>query len=157
MQKFNVIMSLCVLAACNAGSGVGLDESGRPLRRGPPPGDEPTLANIQDRIFTPLCTQCHVGAGAPQGLRLDELNAFGDLVNVPSREVPALLRVEPFDPDRSYLVQKIEGTAAVGAQMPPGGPPLPVEDIQLIRDWIADGAPPDGTAIVMRNLERDKR
>ena len=53
------------------------------------------------------------------------------------------MRVEPFRPDDSYLVHKVEGTQAVGAQMPFGGPPLPDEDQMLIRQWIADGAMPD--------------
>lgn len=134
------------VAACSAGSGEGLDISGRPIGNAPPPGDEPTLANVQARVFTPICTACHIGAAAPLGLRLDEANAFNDLVGVNSQQVGGLLRVEPFSPDASYLVRKIEGTAAVGAQMPLGGPPLPVEDIQLVRDWILDGAPNNPSA-----------
>ena len=62
------------------------------------------------------------------------------LVNVPSLEVPALLRVEPSNPDDSYLVQKIEGTAAVGGRMPLGGDALPPDTIAAIRQWITDGA-----------------
>ncbi len=96
---------------------------------------------IQSTIFTPICTACHVGAGAPRGLRLDEANSFALLVNVASSEVPGLLRVNPGDPDQSYLVQKIEGTAAVGGRMPLGGPPLAQDRIDLVRNWIAAGAP----------------
>jgi len=59
---------------------------------------------------------------------------------VPSGEVPTLLRVEPGNPDDSYLVQKIEGTASVGAQMPLGGPALSDEQVAAIRQWITDGA-----------------
>jgi len=62
------------------------------------------------------------------------------LVNVPSSEVPSILRVDPGNPDDSYLVQKIEGTASVGEQMPLGGPVLPDEQIAAIRQWITDGA-----------------
>ena len=40
------------------------------------------------------------------------------LVNVASSEVPNLLRVNPGNPDQSYLVQKIQGNAAVGVRMP---------------------------------------
>lgn len=128
------------MAACTAGSGRGLDANGRPIGEAPDPGDLPTLANVQARVFTPVCVQCHAGANAPVGLRLDEANAFNDLVNVPSQQVNNLLRVEPFNPDRSYLVQKVEGTAAVGLQMPRNLPPIPPDDMQLIRDWISDGA-----------------
>lgn len=61
--------------------------------------------------------------------------------------MPALLRVAPGDPDSSYLVQKIEGSAAVGARMPIGRPPLDAEAITLIRQWIAAGALPPPAAL----------
>ena len=70
-------------------------------------------------------------------------NSFNALVGVPSIEVPGLLRVEPSNPDDSYLVQKLEGTAAVGARMPLGSPnPLNAALIADIRAWIAAGADP---------------
>ncbi len=50
-------------------------------------------------------------------------------------------RVEPGDPDNSYLIHKLEGTQAVGDRMPQGGPFLDEETIGDIRQWIADGAP----------------
>ncbi|MBW3568476.1 MAG: hypothetical protein KY410_11070, partial [Proteobacteria bacterium] len=106
-----------------------------------------TLDSIQDNVFTPICTQCHTGASAPQGLRLEEGVSYGMLVNVASTEVPSLLRVEPGNPDDSYLIQKLEGTAAVGDRMPLGGPYLPQADIDVIRQWITDGA--SETATVM--------
>ena len=142
MRPSFTLLSTLLIVACAPGSGDGLDANGRPIGETPDPGDAPTLANIQARIFTPICTQCHIGAAAPQGLRLDEANAFTNLVNFPSQEV-GLLRVEPFRPDDSYLVHKVEGTQAVGGQMPLGGPPLPIDDQMLIRQWIANGAMPD--------------
>lgn len=99
-----------------------------------------TLDSIQDNVFTPICTECHTGGSAPQGLRLEEGVSYGMLVNVASTEVPSLLRVDPGDPDDSYLIQKLEGTAAVGDRMPLGGPYLPQADIDVIRQWITDGA-----------------
>ena len=140
MERLSILFCALLIAACSAGSGEGLDASGRPIGETPDPGDEPTLANIQARVFTPICTQCHVGAAAPQGLRLDSANAFNNLVGIPSREVGGLLRIDPFNPDDSYLVQKIEGSAAVGGRMPLGGPPLPDADIMLIRQWVLEGA-----------------
>ena len=58
-----------------------------------------------------------------------------------------LLRVDPFNPEDSYLVQEIEGTASVGAQMPFGEPRLADKDIALIRDWILGSALPDEASI----------
>jgi hypothetical protein len=99
-----------------------------------------TLESIQDNVFTPICITCHAGAAAPQGLRLEEGMSHAMLVNVPSVEVPALRRVDPGNPANSYLIQKIEGTAAVGGRMPLGGPALPQATIDAIRQWITDGA-----------------
>jgi hypothetical protein len=134
-----------LLAGCG-GSGEGLDQNGRPLdgNGGGGGGSALTadLQSIQDNVFTPICTACHAGAAAPLGFRLDAASAFAMLVNAPSVEVPTLLRVSPGDPDSSYLIQKLEGHAQVGGQMPLGQAPLPQATIAVIREWIANGAAP---------------
>ena len=130
-----------VLAGC-AGKGTGLDTNGRPITGGGSGGITADFKSIQDNVFTPICTVCHAGGAAPQGLRLDSANSYNLLVNVPSNEVPSLMRIKPGDPDNSYLVQKIEGHASVGGQMPLGGPPLSAEQIAAIRQWVTDGAQP---------------
>lgn len=141
--------ALCfVLCGC-AGNGEGLDQSGRPDEG----GDAPLTAefeSIQDNVFTPICMACHAGAAAPLGLRLDEGVSFAMLVNAPSVEVPAVLRVAPGDPDASYLIAKLEGTADVGERMPLGGPALPRADIDVIRQWILEGAQPPSADLASR-------
>jgi hypothetical protein len=133
------------LVACSAGNGEGLDQNGQPIPINPPVASD--FQQIQDTIFTPICTQCHIGAGAPQGLRLDAANSYAMIVNVASSEVPALLRINPGNPDSSYLVQKIQGNAAQGVRMPANGPPyLTQAQIDLVRGWVAAGAPPVSTA-----------
>ena len=146
-----VLIAVCATASC-AGNGEGLDVNGRPLSDGGGGGTALTadLKSIQDNVFTPICTQCHAGAAAPLGLRLDEASAYAMLVNAPSVEVPSLNRVTPGDPNNSYLIHKLEGRAAVGGQMPLGQPPLPASTIAVIRQWIANGAPkPQGIVDVM--------
>ena len=138
----------CALLACSPGSGLDLDSNGRPLSEG---GDVPLAADyraIQANVFTPICTVCHAGASAPVGLKLDEASSYNLLVGVSSVQSPSTLRVEPGNPDASYLIAKLEGIAAVGAQMPLGGPFLPQSTIDLIRQWISEGAapPPDCAA-----------
>jgi hypothetical protein len=107
-------------------------------------GIEPTLASIQDNIFTPSCSGCHSGpnGGAlPAGLDLTSISAsFVGLVNVPASQNGALDRVEPGDPDNSYLIRKLEGTAAVGNRMPLFGTPLDQDAIDAVREWVAGGA-----------------
>jgi len=139
-----LLPAMLMLAACTAGNGEGLDQNGQPIPIVPPVQSD--FQEIQDTVFTPICTQCHVGANAPQGLRLDAANSYALLVNVASNEVPALLRVNPGNPNQSYLVQKISGTAAVGGRMPLGQAALPQDRIDLIRQWITAGAPPASVA-----------
>ncbi|HEX6999031.1 MAG TPA: hypothetical protein VF322_12890 [Gammaproteobacteria bacterium] len=126
---------LALAAGCGSGSGTGA------MGRAGAGGQlEATFDSIQRNIFTPICTACHAGASAPAGLRLDETNSYGLLVGVPSSEQGHLLRVDPGNPDQSYLIQKLEGTAAVGGRMPLGGAPLAQADIDVIRQWILEGA-----------------
>ena len=129
------------LAGCT-GSGVGLNANGQPINStsGTPPL-EANFQSIQANVFTPTCTRCHSGGSAPEGLQLDAAHSYALLVGVPSAEVPSLLRVKPGDPDNSYLIKKLEGAPGiVGAQMPFGGPYLPQSTIDVIRQWIIDGA-----------------
>ena len=131
-----------VLAAC-AGNGEGLNQNGEPVGSGGGGSGALTadLQSIQDNVFTPICTRCHIGASAPEGLQLDAAHSYALLVGVPSAEDPSLLRVKPGDPDNSYLVRKLQGgPGIVGAQMPFGGPYLPQSSIDVIRAWIANGA-----------------
>jgi hypothetical protein len=53
--------------------------------------------------------------------------------------MPTLDRIEPGDPNNSYLVRKVEGTGQ-GGRMPLGQPALSNELIQNLREWVVDGA-----------------
>ena len=132
-----------LMVGCGAGSGDGLNISGRPLSEAGDLPLAPTLESIQANVFDPSCIVCHSGANAPQGLRLDTANSFTSLVGIGSREDGSVLRVAPGEPDNSYLIHKLEGTASVGERMPLGGPPIPQATIDFVRQWITDGALPD--------------
>jgi hypothetical protein len=80
---------------------------------------------------------------------LDAAHSYNLLVGVASTEVPSILRVAPGDPDNSYIIQKLEGHAAVGGQMPLGETPLPATTIAFIAQWITDGAPAGTSAMAM--------
>ena len=148
--KFGVALLLLLsaaLAGC-AGNGEGLDANGQPIGQGGSGGSSggsggisADFQSIQDNVFTPICTQCHIGASAPQGLQLDSAHSYQLLVGVPSNEVPSLQRVKPGDPDNSYMLQKLQGAPGiVGGQMPLGQQPLPQSTLTAIRQWIANGA-----------------
>jgi hypothetical protein len=144
------VLAAACAAGC-AGNGEGLDQNGQPISAGGGSGGPITadFQSIQDNVFTPICSKCHIGASAPEGLQLDAAHSYNLLVDVPSVEEPTLLRVKPGDPDDSYMVHKIEGLAGIeGGQMPLGETPLPQATIDAIRQWITNGAPnaPAGAA-----------
>ena len=81
------MLMLAGCAAGCAGNGEGLDQNGQPIAPGNPSG--PVTADfksIQDNVFTPICSQCHIGASAPEGLQLDAGHSYNLLVGVPDQE-----------------------------------------------------------------------
>lgn len=109
------------------------------------PVTTPTLAMLQVTVFSAQCTGCHNGAGPnlPNSLNLTSASASAAaLINVNSLQNPMLKRVNPEDPDNSYLVQKLEGTSIFGLRMPFGGPYLDQVTINQVREWIRAGAAP---------------
>jgi len=131
--RFPPAVLLCLLmCACGSGDGFAVGGARGTL--------QPKFSSIQANIFGPICEQCHSGATAPRGLRLDAANSYALLVGVASSEEPGLLRVDPHNPNNSYIIQKLEGTAGTGERMPAGLPPLTQAQIDVIRQWITDGA-----------------
>jgi hypothetical protein len=145
IDRFRFLAPLiAAFAAACAGNGDGLNQNGQPISEGGSTGGPVTadFQSIQENVFTPICSVCHIGASAPEGLQLDAAHSYNLLVGVPSNEQPNLLRVKPGDPDDSYMVHKIEGLPGIdGGQMPLGETPLPQATIDAIRQWITNGAP----------------
>ena len=128
---------IVTLAAC---------EHDNPVETEPPNGDPSMFSEIQTTIFNTSCalSGCHAGSSPQQNMDLSQGEAYAAIVNVPSQERPELMRVEPGNPDDSYLLMKIEGDPdIIGARMPLGRQPLSASQISLVRNWIAAGAPED--------------
>ena len=117
---------------------------------GPPPSTGGSAYDvIQQQIFNQHCLSagCHNSINQAGNLNLTAGVSYGDLVNVtPDNPVAAamgLKRVTPFDPANSFLIIKLTGPGlGEGTRMPQGMSPLSQSDIDMIRAWIADGAPP---------------
>src|SRR5262245_30656059 len=118
------------------------------------PSEEPgggaaplTFSRIQAEIFTPNCVKagCHDAASASAGMVLAAGVSYGQIVDRPSTENSTLDRIEPGDPNRSYMVKKLRGDPDItGGRMPldqPGG--LPREQIDGLIAWVRAGAPND--------------
>ena len=118
---------------------------------GPSPNLTPTFDSIQQEIFQSTdqagraaCATCHRGVIPNINLNFSPgVDIYSLLVNVPSRQRPDLMLVAPGDPERSYLIHKLEGRPGiVGLQMPRNGPPyLTAGQIQIVKRWIENGAP----------------
>lgn len=110
-------------------------------------GTPATFQAVQTQVFTNCTTSsCHSAVGARGDLVLDADLAYDQLVGVPASNSVAKgkgkLRVKPNDPDGSFLLQKLEAPSAdEGALMPSRGAKLTAAQIDLVRRWIAAGAP----------------
>lgn len=132
------------ISACAPGSGEGLDSNGFPITADTVEIPlSASFAAIQANIFTPSCaiSGCHTGPAPKEDLRLDKDFSYAEIVYQPSNKKADAFLIIPNDPDNSYLIQKLEGTIGIlGKRMPLNRTPLPVEEIQVIRDWIIEGA-----------------
>ncbi len=138
---------LIVGLACSDSSGPGGGNMGGD-GGGDGDGGTPTLSGSVQPILNSSCagSSCHIGnASPPHGLNLTSGQTHANTVGVPSGQVPSMNRVQPGQPDMSYLVHMVQGTFAsvggAGPQMPLGGSALSQSQINTIRDWITDGAP----------------
>jgi mono/diheme cytochrome c family protein len=98
-----------------------------------------TFSDVRNVFRDGGCTDCHTdnGLGIRQsGLDLDD---YATLRTGGGRSGVAI--VVDGDPCASILVQKIETSPPFGRRMPYDGPPFLTDaEIQVVRDWIAEGA-----------------
>jgi len=99
-------------------------------------------AALQTKVFTIVkrscaVSGCHTGKHPEAKLPLDPTTIMKSTKNVPSREIPSLMRVDTQNPEKSYLLMKIRGDAGIrGQRMPRDGAPLKTEEIKTIELWL---------------------
>ena len=106
------------------------------------------MVSFKDQIQPILntdCFRCHRVNGEADlfgiALQVGEEVAFELLVNQPSSLDANLTLVVPGDAASSLLFNKVASdTPPTGARMPLREAPLSAESIELIRDWIDQGA-----------------
>ncbi len=142
MTKYILAMTAIglVISGCSSNSGYGT--SSNPMT----PSDTGAVSFASDvqPIFTANCTNssCHGGSSPQQGQNLTAGQAYSNIVNVASHEVPLYARVKPFSSDSSYLYMKITGDPRIAGgtvKMPKGGS-LSSAQIATIKSWIDQGA-----------------
>ena len=143
MKTFLLVSALLLVAGLTACGG---DSPTAPTTTPTAPtggGDTlmPTLSSIQTLVFNASCVDHHGENNVDGDLDLTDGMSYAELVNMPSFQVPALDLVEPSDAENSYLIHKLEGRAGiVGTQMPPAAQPLTTAQIDVIKQWITNGA-----------------
>ena len=96
--------------------------------------------------FIDKACNCHESSPilmAPFSLK--PADAYGQLVNMPSQQLPSMVRVKPGSIEQSYLWHKISGTQLqVGGSgmIMPSTIPLSAEEKLIFERWINAGAPP---------------
>ncbi len=123
---FAGILPLLFLACSDMGDPVGAQR---------PPGV--SLQFDVQPIFSSRCAiaGCHVQPSPQAGMNLSAGVSYSNTVNQPAIVFGPGTRVIPGDPDNSVLYQLV----STGV-MPLQGGPLTSEQIETIREWIADGA-----------------
>lgn len=113
------------------GDGTGNGENG-----GTP--SEPTFSNVQS-IFNSSCATsgCHDSSTAKSGVNL---TSYDEVMNSVGQQYGENV-VQAEDAAGSPLVDKIESSNPdFGQRMPPSGPYLSSDKIDLIKEWINEGA-----------------
>lgn len=124
-----LVLLLLVFSGCSDhGDPTGVDNP--PVISGPV-----SFATDIQPIFDTQCIGCH-GAGGNAGLDLRNGLSYDNLVGVAAVNSSGLL-VAASDPTSSVLMQRLVGS--VGGFMPPAGP-LQFEILDLVTDWIGEGA-----------------
>lgn len=136
-------LDACVLAALLLAGCGDVKSPTEPLEE--PEGPAFTFAQIQAQIFTPNCVKagCHDAATASNDMVLEAGQAYGQIVNRPAVGNSSLDRIEPGDPERSYLIKKLRGDPDItGAQMPLDNPgSLTQQQMDGLVGWVLAGAP----------------
>jgi hypothetical protein len=107
---------------------------------GDAPAPPATWAEVKPTLMNSCgFSSCHGSAAG--GLFIWNALEPTDLINEPATGLPGGVLVVPGDPDSSYLYLKMIGAEGIdGTVMPPGGM-LDEESREIIRSWIASGAP----------------
>lgn len=135
----SLLFAAILATACNTGGADGNDTDDTDV------APAATFARVESEIIQPSCafSICH-GGGSSGGLSLtgDAAADHAALVGVASSGLPAETLVIAGDPDNSYLIKKLEDANGIEGDPMPSTGALTDAQIQLVRDWIADGAQP---------------
>lgn len=165
-HRFGGPLALSVAAAMLAGlSACDGGDLGPPIL----PDGPATFSLLQAEVFDGQCVLCHVAGSShatESGLVLEAGVAYENLVGAqprnPGARAAGFVLVDPGEPDRSLLLHKLRwdlppDQPSYGAPMPFGMDPLSVGQVAFVREWIAAGAPREGSVANPDLLEDQTR
>ncbi len=140
MRKYMAFSLLAALSLTSCASDSPTSSSGSTTDTRSVQASPSFSSTIQEIFDRRSCTSasCH-GTAQMAGLDLRSGASYRELVSVLATSEP-ILRVDPGDPEGSYLVRKLEGRQSVGDRMPQTGAALDSIDLTNIRSWISQGA-----------------
>lgn len=97
-----------------------------------------TFTNIQEEILNKSCafSGCHASGSVNPNL---SGNSYVNIVN--KKSSTGMDYIKPNDPNNSYLLQKIIGANGInGSRMPLNSSPLSQDKIDILTEWINEGA-----------------
>ncbi|HEY1100682.1 MAG TPA: DUF1588 domain-containing protein [Myxococcota bacterium] len=124
--------------AVGEGEGEGEDGGGDEGEGEGEAGDDCDVVAPALTVFAERCIGCHDGSTFPD-LRAD---AIASLHETASLTRPESMLIVPGSPDDSFLFKKMSGTQGDdGGALMPLGAATPIDEVGIIRTWIAAGAP----------------
>ncbi len=95
-------------------------------------------------VLKARCAVCHMTGEEPGGMALTPDTAWADLVGRDAMGLPSMKRVNPGEPQSSYLMHKLWGShrevGGNGSRMPLHQPPLSAAVLGDFETWIQAGA-----------------
>jgi hypothetical protein len=102
--------------------------------------DLPLVVAVRNEIDLTCSNSDGCHGSAIKNLPLTYGNEFAPLINVPSVEMPNLMRVLPFYPEESYVYLKVACEGGIVGNCMPGSAFDPRVK-RIFHDWIEAGAP----------------
>lgn len=151
-MKNGFVLVLAVMAAgvgmfvgCGGGAPGGGADAARCMPV--PPDVSAKLTTSYERDIRPMFNQAGCLASTCHGGDLitseyDQRSYESSFSSGVEARALGLCAIEPGNPDGSYLLEKLMPRPSIGVRMPNGMDPLTDAQIELVRMWIAEGAPP---------------
>jgi len=106
-----------------------------------------TVSYVHDIVplFAPSkynCTDVGCHASNLPGATEYRMSTYSELFDIANgARQKGMCEIRPGDPDNSYVIWKVEGHSGIqGARMPKDRTQMSATDIQLLRQWILEGA-----------------